>query len=77
MHKHKCGLTALGQLEGLGCGHIWAHETGTLADHYCPQCGAGPFTFHYEETNKPTSMEEGRQGTFRIQASGSSEGRLR
>lgn len=49
MHEHQCGLTALGLIKGLGCGYVWAHPTTVdwkLIDHYCPRCGAGPFTFH-------------------------------
>ena len=51
-HKHKCGLTSLGQFKGVGCGHVWEHETKKywfMKDHYCPKCGQGPFTFIYLE----------------------------
>lgn len=49
MHSHQCGLTALGPLPDLGCGHIWSHERGAFSEHYCPRCGAGPFTFQIKE----------------------------
>jgi hypothetical protein len=52
-HKHKCGLTILGQLKDYGCGHVWEHETTEnwyMKDHYCPRCGKGPFTFLLEES---------------------------
>jgi len=45
-HTHKCGLTALGMLEGYGCGHVWSHDPAVPmqpADHMCPNCGRGPF----------------------------------
>lgn len=46
-HTHRCGLTALGELEGYGCGHEWSHDDRLRwdwMDHYCPVCGRGPFT---------------------------------
>jgi hypothetical protein len=47
VHSHQCGMTAIGFLEGYGCGHIWEHDDKlewTLAEHRCPRCGKGPFT---------------------------------
>lgn len=64
-HMHQCGMTALGRVDGYGCGYKWEHERDerkTLAnDHMCPKCGCGPW---YEQIDKDRIPVRTKGGKF-------------
>jgi hypothetical protein len=62
-HSHVCGFdlpdAPTEQAKLQGCGFRWTHDNdkmstkaeSTLA-HFCPACGAGVWTSHYNEANR-------------------------
>lgn len=62
LHTHKCGLEPRpGKVTGQGCGHEWEHDGDALKDpdkaHFCPRCGAGPWTFRHRDRSGDVLVE--------------------
>lgn len=64
-HTHQCGFTSMGFDPSKGCGHEWEHDDLMLlapshvyqAEHHCPACGKGPWTWK-SNMKLPRTIEE-------------------